>query len=86
MRKGKLPKCGRRAAFVALGLGWALSLTGCQIDVGGQTLPSPWYQNDDIQYFPPGPEYILSEEAAQQKAYAGSHPAAPEQQRPQPEQ
>jgi hypothetical protein len=44
--------------------------TGCQVDVGGQTLPSPWYQKDDIQYFPPGPEYKLSKEAAAQKAFS----------------
>ena len=29
-----------------------LSLTGCQVDVGGQTLPSAYYLQDDIQYFP----------------------------------
>ena len=44
--------------------------TGCQVDIGGQTLPSPWYQKDDIQYFPPGPEYKLSREAAAQKAFS----------------
>ena len=35
----------------------------------GQTLPSPWYYYDDIQYFAPGPEFKLSREAAAQKAY-----------------
>lgn len=43
--------------------------TGCQVDVGGQTLPSAYYLNDDIQYFPAGPEFKLSKEAAAQKAY-----------------
>jgi hypothetical protein len=38
--------------------------SGCQVDVGGQTLPSPWYMTDDVQYFPPGPEFKLSREAA----------------------
>jgi hypothetical protein len=47
----------------------ALSSTGCQITEGGQTLPSPWYVYDDIQYFAPGPEFKLSREAAAQKAY-----------------
>jgi hypothetical protein len=49
-------------AFVSLGV------TGCQIDVGGQTLPSPYYLTDDVQYFPPGAEFKLSREAAAQKA------------------
>ena len=44
-------------------------LTGCQVDVGGQTLPSAYYLQDDIQYFPAGPEFKLSKEAAAQKAY-----------------
>ena len=42
----------------------ALGATGCQVDVGGQTLPSPYYMGDDVQYFPPGPEFKLSREAA----------------------
>ncbi len=46
-----------------------LASTGCQVDVGGQTLPSPYYLQDDIQYFPAGPEFKLSKEAAAQKAY-----------------
>jgi hypothetical protein len=56
-------------------VGWAvlgiagLSLTGCQVDVGGQTLPSAYYLQDDIQYFPAGPEFKLSKEAAALKAY-----------------
>jgi len=41
----------------------ALSATGCQVDVGGQTLPSPWYLTDDVQYFRPGPEFKLQREA-----------------------
>jgi hypothetical protein len=46
-----------------------LATTGCQVDVGGQTLPSAYYLQDDIQYFPAGPEFKLSKEAAAQKAY-----------------
>ncbi len=49
-----------------LGLG---GLTGCQVDVGGQTLPSPYYQEDDVQYFPAGPEFKLSNEAAAMEAF-----------------
>lgn len=33
--------------------------SGCQTTVGGQTLPSPDYLRDDIQYFPAGPEFLL---------------------------
>lgn len=42
--------------------------TGCQMHIGGQTLPSPYYQQDDVQYFAPGPEFKLSNEAAALKA------------------
>ena len=58
-----------RRALYSVGLCASLGLTGCQVDVGGQTLPSPYYQLDDIQYFPPGPEFKLSREAAAQKAF-----------------
>lgn len=46
----------------------SLFSTGCQIDIGGQTLPSPYYMSDDLQYFPAGPEFKLSNEAAAMKA------------------
>ena len=45
----------------------SLSVTGCQIEVGGQTLPSPYYHADDIQYYAPGPEFKLAREAAAMK-------------------
>lgn len=47
----------------------ALGMTGCQSSIGGQTLPSPYYLYDDVQYFAPGSEFKLSNEAAAQKAY-----------------
>jgi hypothetical protein len=47
----------------------AAACTGCQVDVGGQTLPSPYYLQDDIQYFPAGPRMKLSREAAEMKAF-----------------
>ncbi len=50
-----------RAGLLLLAAG-GLSLTGCQVDVGGQTLPSAYYLQDDIQYFPAGPEFKLSKE------------------------
>ena len=46
-----------------------ISSTGCQVDVAGQTLPSPYYLTDDIQYFPAGPEFKLSNEAAAMREY-----------------
>ncbi len=58
----------RRGVWAGLGLLALSGFTGCQIDVGGQTLPSPYYMSDDIQYFAPGPEFKLAREAAAQKA------------------
>lgn len=64
----------RRGPWTAFGLGLGLlmtiGLTGCQVDVGGQTLPSPYYLSDDVQYFPTGPQFKLSREAAAMKARA----------------
>jgi hypothetical protein len=42
----------------------AVASTGCQVSVGGQTLPSAYFMKDDVQYFPKGPEFKLSREAA----------------------
>jgi hypothetical protein len=39
-------------------------LAGCQVEYAGQTLPSPYYLTDDIQYYAPGPEFKLAREAA----------------------
>ena len=58
-----------RALMLGAGALLALGVTGCQVDVGGQTLPSPYYLTDDVQYFAPGPEFKLSREAAAMKAY-----------------
>ena len=53
-----------RIGLALLGLGILGMGTGCQVDMAGQTLPSPWYLDDDVQYFPAGPEFLLSNEAA----------------------
>ena len=42
--------------------------TGCQVHTAGQTLPSPYYLHDDVQYFPAGPENKLANETAALKA------------------
>ena len=55
--------------FCGLGVLAALLTTGCQVDVGGQTLPSGYYQSDDVQYAAPGPEFKLAREAAAMKAF-----------------
>jgi hypothetical protein len=55
------------AGVIALG---TLCMTGCQSSIGGQTLPSPYYLYDDVEYFAPGPEFKLAREAAAMKAFA----------------
>ena len=62
-------RCPLRMLLLGLGLLAGVGLTGCQSDFGGQTLPSPYYMYDDVQYFPPGAEFKLAREAAAQKAY-----------------
>jgi hypothetical protein len=59
-----------RTLLVALGLFVGAGLTGCQVETGGQTLPSPYYMTDDVQYYPPGSEFKLAKEAAAMKAYS----------------
>ena len=61
-------RLGARAALLAGVALASVGLTGCQVDIGGQTLPSAYYLQDDIQYFPAGPEFKLSKEAAALKA------------------
>jgi hypothetical protein len=34
------------------------------VDIAGQTLPSPYHLSDDVQYYAPGPEFKLANEAA----------------------
>jgi len=51
-------------ALLGTGLLSLVPLAGCQVDVGGQTLPSGHYLKDDIQYFPAGPEFKHAREAA----------------------
>ena len=67
-RNGSKSRWESLLAFGLLALG-CLGTTGCQVDVAGMTLPSPYYLSDDLQYFPAGPEFKLSNEAAAMKAY-----------------
>jgi hypothetical protein len=51
----------------------ALLSTGCQVEMAGQTLPSPYYLTDDVQYYAPGPEFKLAREAAALKEHNASY-------------
>ncbi len=61
-------------------IGWKLAaaalwpalmlFTGCQSEYAGQTLPSPFYLTDDVQYYAPGSEFKLAHEAAAMKEQA----------------
>ncbi|MEO2016798.1 MAG: hypothetical protein ABGZ53_20775 [Fuerstiella sp.] len=44
-------------------------LTGCQTSIGGQTLPSATYLDDDVQYFPAGPEFKLTKQVEATRKY-----------------
>ena len=50
------------------------ALTGCQSQIGGQTLPSPHYLTDDVQYFAPTGEMKLQREAAVAEGVRRSRP------------
>lgn len=52
-------RAGKLLTLTALLASTAL-LTGCQTTIGGQTLPSPDYLTDDVQFFPAGPEFRLT--------------------------
>lgn len=64
MKRALKQLLGITALFAA-----AIASTGCQVDVAGQTLPSPYYAYDDIQVYPAGPEFKLQNEADAMKAY-----------------
>jgi hypothetical protein len=51
-----------------------LATTGCQVEVAGQTLPSPYYLTDDVQYYAPGPAFKLAREAAAMKEQSDAQP------------
>jgi len=58
------PSRSLAAIFSVLVMLVSLTSTGCQMDIAGQTLPSPYYLTDDVQYYAPGPEFKLAREAA----------------------
>lgn len=56
----------------------ALTTTGCQMDIAGQTLPSGYYLQDDVQYYAPGPEFKLAREAAALKEQSANQISEPQ--------
>ena len=56
----------------------ALLVTGCQSDYAGQTLPSPFYIYDDVQYYAPGPGFKLAREAAAMEEQAAADISEPQ--------
>jgi hypothetical protein len=61
---------GRRwMLWAGLAVGWILPSVGCQVEYAGMTLPSGKYMHDDVQYFPPGPDFPWANtQAATQRA------------------
>lgn len=53
-----LPSCRASLVLVA-GAIISMASVGCQSTVGGQTLPSPDYLRDDVQFFPAGSEDLV---------------------------
>ena len=69
MKPSNTTAAWQRMKLASVGLALVTLASGCQVQSGGQTLPSPWYYTDDVQYFAPGPEFKLTREAAAMKAY-----------------
>ena len=66
--RGTIPQ----AMLLSAGCWLSLLLTGCQSDYAGQTLPSPYYLSDDVQYYAPGPNFKLAREAAAMEEQAAA--------------
>jgi hypothetical protein len=63
-------RCKRPVLWGLLGVvGAVAGLTGCQATYNNQTLPSPYYLSNNIQYYPPGPWFKLQHEADNMKLY-----------------
>ena len=66
-----------RTTLAGLGMALSLAAAGCQVHVAGKTLPSPYYLSDDLQYFAPGQEFKLANEAAAMRAQAAEVESVP---------
>lgn len=67
MIKTKRSKAWKYAFLGLISAGGLAPSVGCQVSVAGQTLPSPYYLMDDVQYFPAGPENKLANETTATK-------------------
>lgn len=54
-------------ALTAVTIGAFSLLAGCQLTQNGQTLPSPYYLDNEIQYFPAGNEFQFQGEVDRMK-------------------
>lgn len=66
-------------AGLVLAAAGILAATGCQTTVGGQTLPSPFFLEDDVQFFPAGPEFLLPNQVRALEQYRAEREAFHEQ-------
>lgn len=74
-----------RLGTLLCGVILAAASTGClQTTIGGQTLPSAYYLDDDVQYFPAGPETKLANEIRALERYKLEKQALLEEQPPEP--
>ena len=65
-----MPRNGIPASFVIVLLSALFGTAiGCQTTVGGQALPSAYYLKDDVQYFPAGPEFKLTNQVQALEQY-----------------
>jgi hypothetical protein len=72
-----------KKTVLCLFLGGCFGLTGCMGNYSGQNLPSAYYLNSQVQYYPPGNQFLLTNEASAQKAYRETQPSPqPPQQLP----
>ena len=69
MRSPRRSRGRQVALWVGLSVGGVLPTVGCQVEYAGMTLPSGKYMHDDVQYFPPGPDFPwAATQAATQRA------------------
>lgn len=65
--EGKTVRWTLAGLFGAFLFGTLPFLTGCQLSQNGQTLPSPYYLDNKIQYFPSGNEFQYQQEVDRMK-------------------
>lgn len=59
-------KIGRfaKGSLLVLIVAASCASTGCAVYSNGMTLPNPYYLENRVQYFPRGPEFPFTNEAA----------------------